>query len=109
MGKDPNIYIIDDISFYHIMLGFNPGKSAIGIYMIFIIKSILCWCVITNRKQRQVKVYNAHENSIQIIYGCAIGDLLYVDKTCIHCNLDYKKYGPYMITEVFKIVPFNSR
>ena len=38
---------------------------------------------------------------MRLIHEYAVGNLLYVDMTGIYHKLDYKKYGTYIITEVF--------
>ena len=35
------------------------------------------------------------------MHDYAIGNIVYVEMTGIYCKLDYKKQGPYIITEVF--------
>ena len=35
------------------------------------------------------------------MHNYAIGNQVYVEMTGIYCNLDHRKKGPYIITEVF--------
>ena len=69
--------------------------------MLFNITSIIDWSVVTTRKQRQVNIDNVRENSRQVKHEYTIGNLVYVENTGIYSKLDYKKKGPYIITEVF--------
>ena len=66
--------------------------------MIFNLASIINWQVVAARKQRQVNIDNVRKNTNQLIFDYAIGDLVYVDETPMHCKLDYDKHGPYRIT-----------
>ena len=43
------------------------------------------------------------ENAKRITHDYAIGDQVYVEMTGIYRELDYRKQGPYRITEVFTI------
>ena len=66
--------------------------------MIFNLDSIINWQVVSDIKQRQVNIDNVRKNTNQLIFDYAIGDLVYVDKTPMHCKLDYDKHGTYRIT-----------
>ena len=69
--------------------------------MIFNLTSVVYWRVITAGKQRQVDIYNFRENAMQVTHEYAVGDIVYVEMTGIYRKLDYKKQGPYIITEIF--------
>ena len=69
--------------------------------MKFNLVKVIYWRVITSKKKQQVDIDNVCKNARRVSHDYAIGDLVYVDMTGIFCNVDYKKYGPYRITEVF--------
>ena len=78
----------------------TPGQSVFFRYMLFNLASVVDWRVITTVKQRQVDIDNVKENAKQVTHDYAIGDQVYVEITGIYCKLDYRKQGPYKITEV---------
>ena len=51
--------------------------------MLFKLKSLVYWCVITSGKQQQVGIYNAYKNSILVRYEYTVGNIVYVDKSGI--------------------------
>ena len=69
--------------------------------MFFNLASVVDWQVVTAAKQHQVDIDNVIENAIQVTHEYTIGDQVYVEMTGIYLKLDYKKQGPYRITEVF--------
>ena len=77
------------------------GQAAFGIDMLFNLVSVVDWWVVTSAKQIQIDIDNLIENAKQVTHDCAIGDQVYVDMTGIYRKLDYRKQGPYRITEVF--------
>ena len=86
----------------------TPVQAVFGIDMLFNISSVEDWQVATSAKYQQVDIENVRENSRQVTYDYTIGDQVYVEMTSIYCKLDYKKQGLYRITEVFKMVQFES-
>ena len=52
-------------------------------------------------KQQQVDIDKSKENAKQETHDYAIGNQFYVEMTGIYRKLDYKKQGPYIITEFF--------
>ena len=79
----------------------TPGQAVFGRYILFNLVSVVYWRVVTAVKQRQVDIDNVRENSKQVTHDYGIGDQVYVKMTSIYRKLDYKKQGPYRITEVF--------
>ena len=73
----------------------TPGQSIFCRNIIFNI------AFITAGKQQQVEIENVQENYRQSTREYTIGNLLYVEITGLYRELDYKKQGPYIITEVF--------
>ena len=69
--------------------------------MLFKPTSIVDCHVITAKKQRQVDINNDQENTRRVSYEYDVINLVYVDKTFIYLNLDYKKHGTYRKTEIF--------
>ena len=49
----------------------------------------------------QVDIDNVRENAKRVTHDYAIGNQVYVEMTSIYGKLEYKKQGPYIITEVF--------
>ena len=80
---------------------FTPGQAIFGRYMLFNLASVVDWRVVTAAKQRQVDIDNFRENSKRFTHDYAIGDKVYLGITGIYRKLDYRKQGPYRITEVF--------
>ena len=79
----------------------TPVKSVFVRDMWFNLTSVVEWWVVTAEKQRKIDIDNVRENSRQVTHDYAIGDQVYVEMTGIYCRIDYKKQGPYIITEVF--------
>ena len=77
------------------------GQAFFGRDVLFNLASVLYWRVVTAENQRQVDIDNVIENSRQVTHDYKIGNRLYVKMAGIYCKLDYKKKGPYIITEVF--------
>ena len=48
-----------------------------------------------------MEIYNARENATRVTHDYAIGDLVHVEMTGVDPKLDYKKQGPFIITESF--------
>ena len=59
--------------------------------MLFNLMSIVDWCVVTAKKQKQVEIDNVSEDASRFSHDYAIGDLVYVENTGIYRKLDYKK------------------
>ena len=72
---------------YHHTLGFTPGKTAFGIYMLLNLTSIVGICVVTVRKKRQVDIDNVCEKSRQVKHDYTIGDIVYLENTGIKQKL----------------------
>ena len=62
---------------------------------------IIDWKYLTAKKQGSVGIINSRKNTRQVIYEYIIGNILYVDNNGIYLTIDYNKYDPYRITEVF--------
>ena len=86
---------------YHLNIMVSPFQGVVGRYMLFNLASAVYWRVVTASNQRQVDMDNDRENSSRVTHYCAMGDQVYVEITGIYRKLDYKKQGPYIITEVF--------
>ena len=86
---------------YHRTIMVTSGQAFFGRDMLFNIASVIYWKVETTAKQCQVDIYNVRENSKRVTHDYAIGDQVYVEMTGIYRKLDYKKQGPYIITEIF--------
>ena len=69
--------------------------------MLFNLASVVDRQVSTDVKQHQVDIDNVRENDRRVTHDYVIGDLVYMEITEIYRKLDYKKQGPYIITEVF--------
>ena len=80
----------------------TPCQAVFGRDMIFNLASAVDWKISAAVKQHQVEIYNVRENAKQVTRDYAIGDQVYAEMTGIYRKLDYKKQGPYRITEVFK-------
>ena len=57
--------------------------------------------VVTVDKHQQVSIDNFRENSRQVTHDYTISDQFYVEMTGIYRKLDYKKQGPYIVTDLF--------
>ena len=79
----------------------TPGQAVFGRDILFNLASVVDWQVVTAVKQRQVDTDNVIENAKQVTNDYAIGDQVYVEMTGIYHRPDYRKQGPYIITEVF--------
>ena len=88
-------------AFYHCTIMATPVQAVFVRDMIFNLASVVYWQFATTAKQRQVGIDNVRENSKRGTHDYAIGNLVYVEMTDIYRKLDYKKQGPYRITEVF--------
>ena len=64
-------------------IGFTTDQDVLGRDMLFKLKSLVYWCVITSGKQQQVGIYNAYKNSILVRYEYTVGNIVYVDKSGI--------------------------
>ena len=80
---------------YHHTLGSTPGQDVFGRDILLNLTSMIDWCVVTARKQRQVNIDNVRKYSRQVRHGYAIGDIVYVENTGIYLKLDYDKKVPY--------------
>ena len=87
---------------YHRTTMATPGQAVFGRYMLFNLASVVDWRVVTAAKQRQVETDNVRENAKRVTHDYAIRDQVYVEMTGIYPTLDYRKQGPYRITEVSK-------
>ena len=79
----------------------TPGLSLFGRDVLFNLTSVLDWKVVTTANQRQVDIDKDQENNRQVAHNYAIGNQVYVEITGIYRKLEYKKQGPYIITELF--------
>ena len=79
----------------------TPDQAVFGKYVLFNLASVVGWQVVTAANQRQVDIDNVRENTRKFTHDYKIGDQLYVKMSGIYRKLDYKKQGPYIITEVF--------
>ena len=86
---------------YHRTIVSTPGEAVFGIYMLFNSASVVDWRVVATAKQSQVNIDNVRENAKWVTHEYAIGDQVCVEMTGIYCKLDYRRQGPYRITEVF--------
>ena len=86
---------------YHLTIGDTTYQVVFGRDIIFNLSPVLYWQVITTKKQRQVDIDNALENSRLVTHGFEVGDIVYVEMTGIYLKIDYNEQGPYRITEVF--------
>ena len=80
----------------------TPGQAVCRRDILFKLSSVFNWRVSTAAKQRKVDIINVRENAKRVTHECAIGNQVYVEMTGIYRKLDYRKQGPYIITEVFK-------
>ena len=69
--------------------------------MLFKLTSVVYWRVATAVEQCQVDIENVREKAKRVTYDYTIGDRVYVEMSGIYRKLDYKKQGPYRITEDF--------
>ena len=80
----------------------TPCQAIFGRDVLFNLASAVECRVVTASKQRQVDIDNVRENAKRVTHDCAIGNQVYVEMTGIYRKIDYRKQGPYIITEVFK-------
>ena len=78
----------------------TPGQSVFGVDMVFNLASFVYWGVSTAAKQHQLDIPNIRENAKRFMHDYIIGNRFYVEIIVICRKLDYKKQGPYRITEV---------
>ena len=90
-----------DRASYHRNIMATPGQAVFCRYMLFNTVSVVDWRFSTAAKQRQVDIDNVRENVKQVTHDYAICDQVYVEMAGIYRKIDYKKQGPYRITEVF--------
>ena len=81
---------------YKLNLKERPGKYILGRYMISNLSSIVDWKVITTRKQQQVDIDNALENTTKVRHNYAVDNIVFVDKDGIYLKLHHNKHGPYI-------------
>ena len=79
----------------------TSGQAVFGRDILFNLASVVDWRVATAAKQRQVDIDNVLENGNKVTHDYTIYDHVYVGITGIYRKLDYKKQGPYIITELF--------
>ena len=79
----------------------TPGQAVFCRDMFFNLASVVDWWDVTAAKQCQLDIDNVREKVKWFTHDYTIGDQVYVDITGIYCKLDYRKQGPYRITEVF--------
>ena len=87
---------------YHRTIMVTPCQAVFDRDMLFNLASVVPSRVATAAKQRKVDIINVRENAKRVTHECAIGNQVYVEMTGIYRKLDYRKQGPYIITEVFK-------
>ena len=86
---------------YHRTIMATPGQDIFGRDMLLNLASVVDWRVVTAAKQRQLDIDNVREKPKRVTHDYAIGDRVYAEMKRIYRKLDYKKQGPYIITEVF--------
>ena len=79
----------------------TPSQAIFVRGVLFNFVSVIYWLVTIAVKNRQVDIDNAIENAKPVMHDYAIGDQVYVGMAGIYHKLDYKKQGPYRITELF--------
>ena len=79
----------------------TPGQAVFGKGVLSNLAPVVDWRVVTAKNQRQVDIDNVKENARKITHDYKIGYQLYVKMSGIYRKIDYKKQGPYIITEVF--------
>ena len=77
------------------------GQAVFGRYVLFNLTSVVDWRVVIAAKKSQLDIDNVRENAKRVTHDYAIGNQVYVEITGIYRKLDYRKQGPYRITEVF--------
>ena len=86
---------------YYPTIKATPDQPVFGRDMLFNLASVKDWQVVTAVKQHQSDIDNVRGNARQVMHNHAIGYQVGVEMTGIYRKLDYKKQGPYKITEVF--------
>ena len=79
----------------------TPGQVVFGRDMLFTLATVIDWRFVTAVKQLQGDIDNVKENAKPVTHDYDIGDQVYLEMTGIYRKLDYRKKGPYRITEVF--------
>ena len=86
---------------YHHTIMATPSQAVFVRDMIFNLAPVVYWQVVATVKMRHMDIDNVQENSRQVTHEYEIGDQVYVEMTGIYRKFDYRKQGPYIITEVF--------
>jgi hypothetical protein len=86
---------------HHSTLGTTPVQLVFRHDMIFNMKTLIDWRMITACKQKQVIKDNLRENKGQIDHQYSVGDKVYLHPTGIQHKLEMQKKGPYGITHVY--------
>ena len=79
----------------------TPGQDVFGKDILFNLAAVVDWRVVTAAKQRQEDIDNVIENTKWVTHDYTIGNQVYLEITGIYCKPDYRRQGPYRITEVF--------
>ena len=79
----------------------TPVQDVFGRDMLFNLVSFIDWQVVTAANQHQVDIDNVRGNAKRVAHEYDICDQVYVEMTRIYHKLEYRKHGPYRITEVF--------
>ena len=64
-----------------------------GSDVLFNLKSIVDWNIVTTKEQKEVDIDNVCENARKSRHDDAVGDLVYAEKIGIYHQSDYKKQG----------------
>ena len=79
----------------------TPAQMVFGRDMIFNLKSLINWKVVSARKQQTVDRSNLRENSKRVDFDYEVGQKAYIKKEKPYRKLDGPKLGPYEITDVY--------
>ena len=69
---------------YYCTLGVTSGQDVFRRDVLFNLKSIVDWPVVTSKNQQQVKIDNVFENDRQVSYYYTIVNLIYVENIGIY-------------------------
>ena len=79
----------------------TPAQMVFGRDMIFNLKSLINWKVVSARKQQTVDKANLRENSKRIDFDYEVGQKAYIVRDKPYRKLDGPKQGPFRITDVY--------
>ncbi len=86
---------------YHSTHQATPAQMVFGRDMIFNLKSLINWKVVSARKQQIVDKANLRENSKRIDFDYEVGQKAYIVRDKPYRKLDGPKIGPFRITDVY--------